>query len=76
MIYKIPIKINNWQYNIRIKEKEFASYLEKEIMKDINCTVPLHSKKLLLHAYIKAQYKIFMINKKIEYINKKLKDNY
>ena len=54
---KITFEINGWAYNISTKD-DFAAYLQSKISKDFNTPTP-DSRKVIVNAYIKAQYELF-----------------
>ena len=72
MSKKISLHIVNRKFDVDVDEK-FAPFLESQILKDFN-TEGNNDIKALLQAYVKRSHELFMQERKIESILKKLED--
>ena len=70
MIKKIGLHIGGRRFDVDV-ESDFALFLEHQMAKDFNIDGN-NDLKLLLQAYVRKNHEIYLQDKKIEEINKKL----
>ncbi|SFV62737.1 hypothetical protein MNB_SM-5-1269 [hydrothermal vent metagenome] len=70
MSKKIGLQIGGRRFDVDVEEK-FALFLEKEMVNDFNVEGN-NDLKLLLQAYIRKNHELYLQNKKIDEILKKI----
>jgi hypothetical protein len=69
---KIGLHIGGRRFDVDV-EQEFAMYLQKNMAKDFNIEGN-NDLKLLLQAYVRKNHQLYMQEKKIDEITKKLEN--
>jgi len=72
MTKKIGLHVNGRRFDVDV-ENDFALFLEHQMSKDFNVEGN-NDLKLLLQAYVRRTHDIYMQDRKIEEITKKLDD--
>ena len=70
MSKKIGLHIGGRRFDVDV-EDEFATFLQSQMQRDFNCDGNNDAKKML-QAYVRQTYELFMQNKKIDEIVKKI----
>ena len=70
MSKKIGLHVGGRRFDVDVEEK-FALFLEKEMAKDFNID-GTNDLKILLQAYIRKNHELYLQNKKIDKMLKKL----
>ena len=70
MSKKIGLHISGRRFDLDV-EKKFALFLEKEMLDDFNID-GTNDLKILLQAYVRKNHELYLQNKKIDEILKKL----
>ncbi len=70
MSKKIGLHIGGRRFDVDVEEK-FALFLEKEMLDDFNID-GTNDLKILLQAYVRKNHELYLQNKKIDEILKKL----